>query len=358
VEIKLPTIDSFNVSATTFCGVNSYLITPKIDAKWNTHNLFYRSLIVDEKGKVLSSGFPKFFNYGEKQECYPDPKSFNDWRHEEKIDGSLLIADFVNNTFSMRTRGTVSYVSQENAKDFENLPDKYPKVVDFLKDNQHLTLLFEIVTPNNVIVVRSQQVNFYLIGAINKNEMRVVSSSELTDIWRNIGQMPVPQSYDFLNTNELSKIAETIKYWKGKEGIVVTYNNGQNRIKLKSDWYCFIHKVKSQLNSIKNIVEFFVEKEQPKAEEFTKIIEVEFDYEIAIQLQKEIQKICEASNKVKKYVMNMAEMITDIRNVETRKEQAEMIKRTYKENASYAFNLLDNKPFTKEQHIKLLMQHL
>jgi hypothetical protein len=187
MKARLPVEEEyFNVTPNTFCGLDCYLINPEIDAKWNTNNLFYRSLITDREGNVLSSGFPKFFNYGEKKDCYPNPENFNDWKLEDKIDGSLLIADYVNDQFSMRTRGTVSYSSQENAKDFELLPEKYPKVVNFLKENQHLSLLFEIVTPNNIIVVRAQQIEFYFIGAINKNGMCVVSSSDLVNIWRKI----------------------------------------------------------------------------------------------------------------------------------------------------------------------------
>jgi hypothetical protein len=359
MKVHLPIEDGyFNITSNIFCNIDCYLITPQIDAKWNKNNLFYRSLITDKNGNVLSSGFPKFFNYGEKPDCYPNPEDFTDWKLEDKIDGSLLIADYVNGQFSMRTRGTVSYSSQENAKDFELLIEKYPKVVEFLKENQHLSLLFEIVTPNNVIVVRSQQIEFYFIGAINKNGMCVVSSSDLVDIWRKIGQMPTPQSYNFLDTNDLSKIAETIKHWKGKEGIVISYNNGQNRIKLKSDWYCFIHRVKSQLNSLNNLIEYYVDSEMPSCEDFYKKIEIDFDFEIAIQSKDQIEKICDAGELTKKYIINIQEIVRDIRGVETRKEQAEMIKRNYRENSGYVFSVLDNKPISKMQWIKLIHQKL
>lgn len=358
MKVRLPVEEYFNVVPSTFCDLDCYLITPKIDAKWDDSNLFYRSLITDKEGNVLSSGFPKFFNYGEKPECYSNPEDFSDWKIEDKIDGSLVITDYVNNQFSMRTRGTVSYSSQENAKDFELLPERYPKVVEFLKNNSHLSLLFEIVTPNNVIVVRPSQIEFFLIGAVNKNGMCVVSSSDLTEIWRKIGPISTPQIYNFLNTKDLSKIAETIKQWKGKEGIVVSYNNGQNRIKLKSDWYLFCHRVKSQLNSQNNLIEYYIDCEMPECEDFYKKIETEFDFEIALQLKDEIEKICEAGNLSKKYIDNILEMIHDIRKVESRKEQAEMIKRNYQENSSYAFSILDNKPISKPQWFKLITQKI
>lgn len=358
MKIKLPIEEGyFNITPNMFCGLECYLITPEIDAKWNKNNLFYRSLIVDKDENVLSSGWPKFFNYGEKPECYPNPENFNDWRYEDKIDGSLLIADYVNGQFSMRTRGTVSYITQENSKDFELLPEKYPKVVEFLKQNQHISLLFEIVTPSNVIVVRPKQLDFYFIGAIDKNKMCVVSSEDLTVIWRNIGQMSTPQAYNFLNTNDISKIAEHIRYWKGKEGVVVCYNNNQNRIKIKSDWYCFIHRVKSQLNSTDNLIDFYIDNKMPSSDDFYKIIETEFDFEIAIQLKDQIEKICNDGEKAKKCIDNILEIVHDIRSVETRKEQAEMIKRNCGENSAYAFSILDNKEITKIQWFKLIKKY-
>ena len=256
----------------------------------------------------------------------------------------------------MRNRGTVSYATQENAKDFECLPQKYPMLAEFLKENSHLSLLFEIITPNNVIVIRSPQIEFYLLGAINKNDMSVVSSPDLLEIWRKVGSIPVPQTYNFLDTNDLSKIAESIKYWKGKEGIVISYNNGQNRIKLKTLWYLFCHRVKSQLSSTKNLIEFYIEKEMLCYDDFYKIIETEFDYEIAVQLKEDLEKICEAGEKAKKYIDHVVEVVHDIRKVETRKDQAIMIKRNFKENSSFVFSVLDGKIINKEQWTKLINQ--
>lgn len=357
MKVVLPKEEGyFNIISSVFCGLDCYLITPEVDAKWNSNNLFYRSLITDKEGNVLSSGWPKFFNHLEKEDCYPNPQKYHDWRIYEKMDGSLLIADYVNGQLSMRTRGTVSYATQENSKDFELLPEKYPKVVEFLKDNSHLTLLFEIVTPNNVIVVRPKEIEFYLIGAVNKNGMVVVSSPDLTDIWRKIGPIPIPQSYQFNDISDLSKIAQLVKGWKGKEGIVISYNNNQNRIKLKSDWYCFIHRVKSQLSSTKNLIEFYVDKEMPSCEDFYKLIETEFDYELAVQLKSDLEKIWEAGEKAKKYIDHILDVLHDIRKVETRKEQAEMIKRNFQENSSFAFSILDGKIVSKEQWIKLINQ--
>ena len=361
MKIDLPIEEGyFNITPKTFCGIESYLITPQIDAKWNKNNLHLRSIIVSKDGEVLSCGFKKFFNFGEKTDCYWNPEDYNDWYITEKLDGSLLIADYVNGQFNMRTRGTVSYIEQENSSDFELLPKKYPKILEEFPNFSNLSLLFEIVTPNNVIVIRPKDVEFYLLGAINKENLQMVSTEELLDIWRKIGCPTSPTHYVFSNFQKLSEITEDIKKWKGKEGIVLNYNKGQNKIKIKSDWYLFCHRVKSQLNSQNNLIEYYVECGLQDYDNFYKKIETEFDFEIANQLKDLILKICEAGEKTKKDIEHLKDFAHSIRCFENRKQQAEYINKTYSSSnkTSYVFSLLDGKELSKLQIIKLINQNI
>jgi len=359
MKISLPVEEGyFNITPVTFCDLEAYLITPEVDAKWNDKNLHFRSLITDKEGNILSCGFPKFFNYGEKPDCYPDPEKFTDWSIQSKLDGSLQIVEFVNGVFSMRTRGTPSYKSQENYKDFELLPEKYPKVLEFLKKYSQYSLLFEIVTPNNVIIIRPKEVEFYFLGAVNKETLEMVSGEELVGIWRQIGCVSTPERYEFGSSVTLESLSEMVKNWKGKEGVVLVYNNGQNRVKLKSLWYCSLHRIKSQLNSINNLLEYYVSHQMPSYEDFYQKIETDFDFEIAEQLKDQLLKISETGEKCKKTVANMKDFCSSIRGFENRKQQAEHIMTTYKSRSSYVFNLLDGKELSDIQWIKLISSEL
>ena len=358
MKINLPTEEYFHINPHTFCGLDCYLIVPRIDAKWNSDNLHLRSIVTDREGEVLSCGFPKFFNCGEKPDCYPDPQEFNDWCVESKLDGSLLIADFVNDQFSMRTRGTVSYNIQENSKDFELLPEKYPNIKSYLSKHNHYSLLFEILTPNNVIVIRPEEVKFYFLGAIDKRNLKLVHGSELLQIWKGLGCPLTPKRYQFDNIKDLSQIINWVKGWKGEEGIVLTYNRGQNKIKIKSDWYLWIHRVKSQLNSENNLIEYFIEKEMPSYEEFFKIIENEFDFEIATQLSSLMKRIVDANEKTKTHIEKIKEFVLEIRNFPSRREIAEAIKNNHKSDSALAFSILDGKIITVKQYFNLIKQNL
>lgn len=359
MKIKLPIEEGyFHINPHIFCGLDSYLIVPQVDAKWNADNLYLRSIITDKEGEVLSCGFPKFFNVHEKPECYPDPQNFNDWCVESKIDGSLLIADHINGQFSMRTRGTVSYKIQENATDFELLPEKYPNIKKYLTDNSQYSLLFEILTPNNVIVIRPTDVQFYFLGAVDKRTLELVHGSDLLNMWRDLGCPPTPKRYQFGNLKELSQVVNWVKGWKGAEGVVVTYNNGQNKIKIKSQWYLWIHRIKSQLNSENNLIEYYIEKEMPSSQELFKYIEQEFDFEIATQLSSLIDRITEAGDKAKKHIKRTEEFVHEIRNFPSRREIAKAIKNNHKQSSALAFCILDGKMITPKQYFDLIKQNL
>lgn len=359
MKIKLPIEEEgFHINPLTFCGLDCYLIVPQIGTKWNSNNLYLRSIVVDKEGEVLSCGFPKFFNYQEKPECYPDPQNFNDWCVESKLDGSLLIADYVNGRFNMRTRGTVSYKIQENASDFDLILEKYPKVIDYTTNNSHYSLLFEILSPNNVIVIRPQEVQFYFLGAIDKRNLKLVHGPELLEIWRGIGCPLTPKRYQFDNLKDLSQIVNLVKNWKGEEGIVVSYNKGQNKIKIKSDWYNFLHRVKSQLNSENNLIEYYIERGMPSYEDFFKCIETEFDFEIATQLSSLIQRVTETGEEIKNHIKKIEEFVHEIRNFPSRREIAEAIKRNHKENSALAFSILDEKLITPKQYFDLIKERL
>lgn len=350
MKVQLPNKEhNFKVAECSFCGLEAYLINPELDSKWTHDNLFYRSLIVGKDGEVLSSGWPKFFNYGEKPECYPNPEEFDDWVIHEKIDGTLVICDYVNERFSLRTRGTPSYIQQSNFKDFEKIFEHYPQLKNFLKQNAHLSLLFELVTPNNIIVLRPENIQFYFLGAINKNNLQVVSNLEF-DFF-----VLKPTTYDFLS---LSNITQAVKYWKGQEGVVLSYNKGLSRIKIKSDWYCWIHRIKSQLNSDKNLLELYVQEGMPTYNKFYKIIEINYDFELAEQLKLDLVRITNAGKKLNKKFSKIKELIKQIKNLTSRKEQASVITETYNpvnpQLIPIAFSFLDNKQIPTNQLINLL----
>ena len=71
-RIDLSTIDreTFNVESRVISGYGSViLVAPKkVKHVWRDDELHLRSLICDPDGTIISSGFPKFMNYGERED--------------------------------------------------------------------------------------------------------------------------------------------------------------------------------------------------------------------------------------------------------------------------------------------------
>jgi hypothetical protein len=327
------------------CNRDALLILPTANAQWNEETLPYRSIFVDQKTKeVLSCGYPKFFNKGEKPTLYPDPHLYQDWEIETKIDGSLVICDHINGHFSMRTRGSPSHKTQPNWEEFELLPKQHPEIVKFLKENPHLSLLLELETPSNIIVVRQQKTQFTLLDAIDKSTFKLLKKEE---IQKALPNLPKPQTHKL---NTLEELSQTIKPWVGVEGVVLSYNKNQNRIKLKSDWYLKIHALKSGLNSVNNLLEFYLQKNLPTPQQLFEILENEADFETAQDLLPLQKKITKAGEATKTKISELRAFAHDLRN-RTRKDQAQAILQNKKEYSSILFTLLEN-PLEKPLEVK------
>ena len=349
--------DGFKAYPVEFCGIESYLIIPNIDAKWNKTNLHFRSLIVRGSDfEVCSSGLKKFFNYSEKPDAYPNPEKYKDWIIQTKMDGSLLIADYINNQFSMRTRGTASYITQNNASDFEELLVKYPLVLEQIKLHPNLSLHFEIVTPNNWIVIPYPEIDFIFLGAVDKNTLETISFNDFQAMGK-LMEVPMPELHSF---NNLTEIIEIVNDWKGREGVVLSYNNYGDKIKIKAEDYLIKHRLKSELNSEQNFVEFYVSVGMPDYQGFFSEVEKVVDFETATAFRGRISKVVDAGKEVKRILEHMEQFVASIKSLKTRKEQAEMIIGSYgpTNRAAFLFALLDGKTITKDQIIKIFWQIL
>jgi len=362
VKINIQTIDkkSFKIKEGEINGKKVLLINPtEFDCKWTKDNLIYRSLMVDTEGNVLSRGFNKFFNFGEKPDLYPSSDKYNDLVIEEKVDGSLCVCDWIFDQFNARTRGTISYKSLENAADFDFVFNKYPKIIDICRANPDDTYLYEITSPNQRIVLSyGNEPDIRFLGFIHKESGFYNSpySKEGQFIINQIGCQS-PETYKL--EGSLLDIIENIKKWEQKEGVVIKYNDNQTFVKAKSLWYLTRHSLKSKLESLDNIVDLFISLGYPNYDNFFKNIEETVDFETATENRGRISDIVDAYKQVIQIEEGMIEFVNRIKDL-PRKEQAEKIISSYGQTnrASFCFIKLDNKPFDSKIIKKLIFQLL
>ena len=215
--------------------------------------------LIDGKARVVCAPYLKFFNYGDPN-C--DEIDYNSAVAREKVDGQLIKAfkynGFLfwvsNGDFGLDTNlvGTSSTI--KDYKDLlydaiispykEHIPSWYrPQLfkepafevanIQWMKEiPEGWTLMFELCSPYNPIIVKYNEVKLYFHGARDSegNEHEPEEIAKQFDI-----PYEIPQKFDFKNINEA---LDTINQWKGTdhEGIVVCDSN-YHRIKVKCSDY-------------------------------------------------------------------------------------------------------------------------
>lgn len=367
MKIQLPEYDlsDFQTKEGLFCGIPSILVYPQsIKVKFNQRNKIFRSSIWSVDGDLLSASFPKFVNFGENPDNFPVPTNINGWTFVEKVDGSCVIVDYVNDIFSARTRGTFTYTGMENAVDFEQAFQKYPNVAEFVKEYPHYSLLLEITTPNLKIILNyGEDVDFFLTGCVDKRTYTLLKQKELDLISQKIG-VKRPMYYTFSSIQEL---LENVDAWKGKEGVVSYGPDGQELFKNKSDWYRNLHAAKENFRNIEAVIDVWYTFGEPNYTEFVQQLSEHYDYETMLICQGFISRICDAAKGVQDiiegmqyYVDNTLLPLGDPFDKKVRGQQARNVISSYgvTNRANFVFKLLEGKSLNAEDKKKLMYQVL
>jgi len=349
MQIDLSDVDreQFSVKEGVFADKVAFLVTHAIQGcEWTLDNLHFRSSIWDENGELKSASFPKFVNAGEKPDLFPVPDSLHNSTIVTKLDGSTCICDYSNNQYICRSRGTFDAQNLDNGVEFYQIFEKHPRIKDWLKDNPNYTLLAEICTPNNRIVIYYPELEFYLIGAVNKENYSLLNQRQL-DILGSALLMKRPETYSFDSVPEL---VESVKGWKSQEGVVWETATGY-LLKVKAADYLLRHGFMSNL-SIKHLLELFLDQDQPKKEVFLQFIEDNFDHECRIISEDLVRQLEVAREKLDADIKRTVKFV-ELRQKFDRKDFAIEARHNLGDLAGIAFRMLDKKELDKATYKKL-----
>ena len=200
--------------------------------RWNFFERVSRGLLIDEKtGEVVARPFDKFFNWGENGRTTSAPLV----EVLEKCDGSLGILYRRNGEYRVSTRG--SLVSKQALWASRFLNENY----DLSGLPENLTLLFEIIYPENRIVVDYQgREDLVLLGVRDRFTGDDYPFAKVREIAERYG-FSTPNVFEF---ERLADVLEAAKYLKGTEaeGWVCRFADGQ-RFKVKGEDYVNIHRI-------------------------------------------------------------------------------------------------------------------
>lgn len=215
---------------------------------WTQEELRLRSVAVDRQGRVVSSGFPKFFNAGERPADDAKLETALSNGEEvfftEKLDGTLMIRSVLpDGRVIFRTRGTW------NGGDFAPVAfglsvKRYPVLLEptFMLE---WSLLFEYVGPENLIVIAYSEPELHFLGAIRHADLHLMPVEQIHEFASEQGLRAAPLVE---LTRDLKGLQQTVREWGDREGIVARLHHGQLFIKVKSARYLALHAMRANMS--------------------------------------------------------------------------------------------------------------
>jgi hypothetical protein len=358
--MKLPDHDDFNYKDCVVCGDECILITPKdMSVKWNDDNARFRSTLLRKSDNfVISQGFGKFTNFGERPDFQPWDST---WKFEarHKLDGSLLIVSKYKNELIIRTRGTVDARGMANGHEIDLLIKKYSlhRLFDTDRETSELSYLFEWTTPSNVIVLREHnEPTLTFLGIVN-NETGHYLSQKFVDYYADYLEITRPRKYEY---NSVEECILDVDAWRGKEGVVLYSPDGQTLKKIKASEYCELHKIATGIKTVKQVMDVFIASPRfTSYEGFYNYVETALDYEIAEKIKDDIAVVVKAYCSYKDKLERLTDVVNDLSFCDSRKEQALVITARYDDwRKSFAFLMLDNREIPDKMESDAIHQEL
>jgi RNA ligase len=284
--------------------IYNYSEKTTFERKWNTYTLACRGLVIDKKElRIVAMPFSKFFNLDELKNtdyehlsCVEPTQTYETYI---KMDGSLGIGFVHKNTFIWCTRGSFDSEQARFANFYmrENFTEEALENLAF--DYEGMTILAEIIYPNNRIVVDYGETKGLIILGMIRNSNGIEMNYRDLCLEGFMCNLPVVDKYEG-NTN-IKELLKSAKEWdKNMEGVVIKYANGK-RLKLKGAEYLRVHKLRYGF-SMKQQVELW--KDQIH-ENYLAEIDEEFRDELDV-LYKTLDVVFNS------YVLEVMRMVNDV----------------------------------------------
>lgn len=203
-----------------------------------------RGLILDREDnfRVVRMAFTKFFNIDEPFAATID---WSTATASEKIDGSIMSVWYDNNEWHISTNNCIDAkevptramnMSQNNKINYVTFYDLFMQAVknaglDFDKLNKNYCYTFELVSPENRVVIPYSETKIY--------HLLTRDMTDLSEVITDIG-VEKPKVYPLVSETDIRNTVSQLG--NDHEGVVVCDAN-HNRVKIKTETYFLMHKV-------------------------------------------------------------------------------------------------------------------
>lgn len=217
-----------------------------------------RGLVFDLDGKLINRRYHKFFNVNERDETAIHAI---DWSCPhvilEKLDGSMVSPCYVNGHLRWMTKMGITDTSMEAEAFVASRPEYAELAAHYLENG--FTPIFEWCSNKNRIVLDYPEDRFVLTAMREVHSGNYLLQDALEAIGRRYG-IEVVKAYDVSRSKNGQYIVDLVRKAEDFEGVVVRFDDG-HMVKVKSDWYVRIHKIKSLLGQERDVVALILNNE-------------------------------------------------------------------------------------------------
>ena len=213
-----------------------------------------RGIIFDaETGDILRRPFHKFFNLNEREDTSIENVDFL-FPHAvlDKLDGSMIAPFLVGDRMIWGTKMGETDVAQP-VMEFVAANPKYDEFRYLIGSG--FTPIFEWCSNKQRIVLDHPEDSLTLLAIREIQTGEYVSFEFLKSVAKVYG-VPVVKQYDTIK--DINQFLERTRGQSNIEGYVIRFNTG-HMIKVKTDWYVALHKIKEQLLFDRNLVELILD---------------------------------------------------------------------------------------------------
>lgn len=230
---------------------------PVVDYGTAVRREFRGITFCSKTGKLIRRPYNKFFNINELEETRLENINLNS-PHVimEKLDGSMIACFKVDDRIIYGTKLGDTEIGKQAEEFVKNSPRR-KNYETFIEECLRIdnTPIFEWCSNKNRIVL-DYPIDRLVLTAIRDNKTgEYVSLADMYEIGYAHG-VEVVEAYPASRTLSQGFI-DQLRQQEGLEGVVARFHNG-HMVKIKADHYCQLHRVKSDINVERNLVDLLV----------------------------------------------------------------------------------------------------
>lgn len=233
---------------------------PEVESEADAIRRECRGLVFDKEGNVLSRRLHKFFNVNEREETLLENLDVSKPHFIlEKLDGSMVTPLMINGNVRWATKMGITDTSMqvENwlAEDLEWNTHRYIKLAHDMHD-KGFTPIFEWCSRQNRIVVDHPEDRLVLLAVRDNLSGRYCGYHTLKALAEDYN-IELVNGYRADGSN-LDDIIAEVANREGEEGVVIRFEDG-HMVKVKSEWYVRLHRVKEMIRSERHVLILLME---------------------------------------------------------------------------------------------------